>query len=329
MAKNDKHNPQTQQLQVRVLEEMLKRSENKECVECGSKGPRWASVNLGVFLCIRCSGIHRNMGTHISKVKSVTLDKWTQEQIENFAKIGNANAKNFYEANVPPNYRRPNENDNYAVEQWIRDKYERRVFIRQGPPPERRIKPPKEEVKTAPPQIQPNLFEFDSTPAPVLHNTASFHPINNNNNNSNNNNIAPPRVNGAPAPATPKNLPDFTAFQQAPPPNKDQFVDLFKVTPDPPKPTFNKDSLMSLYNIPTNPPGYGYPPPGYGYPPPGYGYPPTGYPPAGYPPAGYPPAGYLSAGYPPAGYPPAGYTPNNGVTAGYFSSPLSTVTYNK
>lgn len=45
-------------------------------------GPRWASWNLGVFMCIRCAGIHRNLGVHISRVKSVNLDSWTPEQIE-------------------------------------------------------------------------------------------------------------------------------------------------------------------------------------------------------------------------------------------------------
>jgi len=44
-------------------------------------GPRWASWNLGIFLCIRCAGIHRNLGVHISKVKSVNLDSWTAEQV--------------------------------------------------------------------------------------------------------------------------------------------------------------------------------------------------------------------------------------------------------
>lgn len=45
-------------------------------------GPRWASWNLGIFVCIRCAGIHRNLGVHISKVKSVNLDQWTQEQVQ-------------------------------------------------------------------------------------------------------------------------------------------------------------------------------------------------------------------------------------------------------
>lgn len=48
---------------------------------CQLLGPRWASWNLGIFLCIRCAGIHRNLGVHISRVKSVNLDSWTPEQV--------------------------------------------------------------------------------------------------------------------------------------------------------------------------------------------------------------------------------------------------------
>ena len=71
--------------------------------------PRWASWNLGVFVCIRyaaalsiqksvivttcrCSGIHRGMGTHISRVKSVDLDAWTDEQLQSILRWGNARA---------------------------------------------------------------------------------------------------------------------------------------------------------------------------------------------------------------------------------------------
>ena len=45
-------------------------------------GPRWASANLGIFFCIECSGIHRNLGVHISFVRSVNLDSWTNKQVE-------------------------------------------------------------------------------------------------------------------------------------------------------------------------------------------------------------------------------------------------------
>ena len=45
-------------------------------------GPRWASANLGLFMCIECSGIHRGLGVHISFVRSVNLDSWTKAQVD-------------------------------------------------------------------------------------------------------------------------------------------------------------------------------------------------------------------------------------------------------
>ncbi|KAA8595187.1 hypothetical protein FQN60_012322 [Etheostoma spectabile] len=65
-----------------ILSKMLREEDNKYCADCEAKGPRWASWNLGVFICIRCAGIHRNLGVHISRVKSVNLDQWTSEQIQ-------------------------------------------------------------------------------------------------------------------------------------------------------------------------------------------------------------------------------------------------------
>eukprot|EP01122_Echinamoeba_exundans_P011047 TRINITY_DN4269_c0_g1_i4.p1 TRINITY_DN4269_c0_g1~~TRINITY_DN4269_c0_g1_i4.p1 ORF type:complete len:425 (+),score=80.91 TRINITY_DN4269_c0_g1_i4:33-1307(+) len=110
------------------LENLLQVNENKFCADCGTRGTGWASTNLGIFVCLRCSGIHRHMGTHISKVKSCTLDKWTHELVENMERMGNARAKSIYEAKVPPNYPRPS-GDQFSLEQWIRKKYERREFF--------------------------------------------------------------------------------------------------------------------------------------------------------------------------------------------------------
>ncbi|XP_041871485.1 stromal membrane-associated protein 2 [Corvus kubaryi] len=110
-----------------VLAGLLAEDENKFCADCQAKGPRWASWNIGVFICIRCAGIHRNLGVHISRVKSVNLDQWTQEQIQCVQEMGNGKANRLYEAYLPENFRRPQTDQ--AVESFIRDKYEKKKYM--------------------------------------------------------------------------------------------------------------------------------------------------------------------------------------------------------
>uniref|UniRef100_A0A8C6UY38 Small ArfGAP 1 n=1 Tax=Neogobius melanostomus TaxID=47308 RepID=A0A8C6UY38_9GOBI len=109
-----------------ILSKMLREEDNKYCADCEAKGPRWASWNLGVFMCIRCAGIHRNLGVHISRVKSVNLDQWTSEQIQSIQDMGNTKARQLYEGNLPENFRRPQTDQ--AVEFFIRDKYEKKKY---------------------------------------------------------------------------------------------------------------------------------------------------------------------------------------------------------
>uniref|UniRef100_A0AAX7W4U4 Arf-GAP domain-containing protein n=1 Tax=Astatotilapia calliptera TaxID=8154 RepID=A0AAX7W4U4_ASTCA len=109
-----------------ILSKMLREEDNKYCADCEAKGPRWASWNLGVFICIRCAGIHRNLGVHISRVKSVNLDQWTTEQIQSIQDMGNTKARRLYEANLPDSFRRPQTDQ--AVEFFIRDKYEKKKY---------------------------------------------------------------------------------------------------------------------------------------------------------------------------------------------------------
>lgn len=110
-----------------LIEVLLKDEDNKYCVDCDAKGPRWASWNLGIFLCIRCAGIHRNLGVHISRVKSVNLDAWTPEHVAHVQRMGNSRARAIYEANLPDDFRRPQTET--ALESFIRAKYEHKKYI--------------------------------------------------------------------------------------------------------------------------------------------------------------------------------------------------------
>ncbi|KAI0358870.1 ArfGap-domain-containing protein [Trametes cingulata] len=141
-----KQDKATTERHARTLRELLKRPENKACADCKRNDPRWASWNLGVFLCIRCSGIHRSMGTHISKVKSVDLDVWTPEQMASIQKWGNRRANLYWEAHLRAGHVPPD----HKMESYIRSKYESRRWAREGPPPE-----------------DPSVLEGDAPPTPT------------------------------------------------------------------------------------------------------------------------------------------------------------------
>ncbi|KAF2285942.1 hypothetical protein GH714_009117 [Hevea brasiliensis] len=113
----------------KILEGLLKLPENRECADCKAKGPRWASVNLGIFICMQCSGIHRSLGVHISKVRSAALDTWLPEQVAFIQSMGNEKANSYWEAELPPNY------DRVGIENFIRAKYEEKRWVpRDGEP---------------------------------------------------------------------------------------------------------------------------------------------------------------------------------------------------
>ncbi|KAI7738930.1 hypothetical protein M8C21_031816 [Ambrosia artemisiifolia] len=92
----------------RKLASFLSVSGNDLCADCGSPNPKWVSANLGAFLCIKCSGVHRSIGVHISKILSVNLDEWTEEDVDNVIKLGGNAAVNWkYEHSVPDDCRKP------------------------------------------------------------------------------------------------------------------------------------------------------------------------------------------------------------------------------
>ncbi|KAI6137408.1 hypothetical protein F5141DRAFT_1185985 [Pisolithus sp. B1] len=128
MSRQDKA---TTERHAKTLRELVKRQENKVCADCKRNDPRWASWNIGVFLCIRCSGIHRGMGTHISRVKSIDLDTWTPEQMQSIQKWGNRRANLYWEAHLKAGHIPPD----HKMESYIRSKYESRRWALDGPLP--------------------------------------------------------------------------------------------------------------------------------------------------------------------------------------------------
>ncbi|XP_059585283.1 arf-GAP with GTPase, ANK repeat and PH domain-containing protein 3 isoform X2 [Alligator mississippiensis] len=107
---------------------------NSFCVDCDAPNPDWASLNLGALMCIECSGIHRNLGTHLSRVRSLDLDDWPGELLAVMTAIGNALANAVWEGAVE-GYPKPGpESSREEKERWIRAKYEQKLFVAPLPP---------------------------------------------------------------------------------------------------------------------------------------------------------------------------------------------------
>ena len=77
------------------LNEILSREGNTTCFDCGKENPKWASLNNGIILCLKCAGIHRSFGLQISVIRSVQVDSWTEKQVKYLSLGGNNKFKEF------------------------------------------------------------------------------------------------------------------------------------------------------------------------------------------------------------------------------------------
>lgn len=72
------------------FDRITSRDENRFCADCSNKNPKWASTSFGTLVCLRCSGFHRQLQVHITKVKSIELDlKWAPEVLDLYKNINN------------------------------------------------------------------------------------------------------------------------------------------------------------------------------------------------------------------------------------------------
>ncbi|XP_067928616.1 arf-GAP with GTPase, ANK repeat and PH domain-containing protein 1-like [Watersipora subatra] len=102
---------------------------NNVCCDCGAPDPAWASVNLGSVICMECSGIHRNLGTHHSRVRSLELDEWPPDLIAVMVAIGNQKSNSIWEAKAPRHCKPAPNSSREEKESWIRAKYELKEYL--------------------------------------------------------------------------------------------------------------------------------------------------------------------------------------------------------
>ncbi|XP_073182551.1 LOW QUALITY PROTEIN: arf-GAP with coiled-coil, ANK repeat and PH domain-containing protein 1 [Lepidochelys kempii] len=145
-----------------VLDQVQRLEGNAQCCDCREPAPEWASINLGITLCIECSGIPPSLGVHFSKVRSLTLDSWEPELVKLMCELGNGALNRIYEARVDEmTVKRPQPGCSRAEkESWIRAKYVEKKFITKLPEarlsrggrrgPLDRDRPPKPPLKPKP-----------------------------------------------------------------------------------------------------------------------------------------------------------------------------------
>lgn len=114
-----------------IIDDIQRLPGNEVCCDCGSPDPTWLSTNLGILTCIECSGIHREMGVHISRIQSLELDKLGTSELLLAKNVGNTSFNDIMEGNLPSPSPKPSpSSDMTARKEYITAKYVDHKFSR-------------------------------------------------------------------------------------------------------------------------------------------------------------------------------------------------------
>ncbi|GLV37592.1 ArfGAP with SH3 domain ankyrin repeat and PH domain [Carabus blaptoides fortunei] len=127
---SDKVNHSFWELQQAIIRYIQRLPGNDHCCDCNSHNDAtWLSTNFGIIVCIECSGIHRDMGVHISRIQSLKLDNVGTSQLLLARYMTNQNFNEIMEANLSFNNKPTSTSTMEERYEFIRAKYVDKKFV--------------------------------------------------------------------------------------------------------------------------------------------------------------------------------------------------------